>query len=161
MGRKKKETAVSENIELDEFINDGKNLNMDEINKVIEENKQKEMAELAMKTAKEEQERKLAEEEMAMKAEEEKSKSAQEDFSPNGKDVEDTQTEDELPTKPNEIEEAATECSDDECPSIDDVIEECTGKVEEEPIAEKKTEKKKKEPWYVLKAKRTGDYYNW
>lgn len=47
--------------------------------------------------------------------------------------------------------------------NIDDVIAECTGKTEEE--VEEKTEGKKTvkddEPWYVARAMRGNDYFNW
>ena len=41
--------------------------------------------------------------------------------------------------------------------SIDDVIAECTGSVDES----KEPTKVSEEPWYVARAKRMGDYYNW
>lgn len=41
--------------------------------------------------------------------------------------------------------------------NIDDVISECTGELE--PNTE--TKKSENEPWYVAKAKRIYDYYNW
>lgn len=44
--------------------------------------------------------------------------------------------------------------------TIDEVISECTGKVEDE-VKEETKPTKEKEPWYISRAKRITDYYNW
>ena len=62
--------------------------------------------------------------------------------------------------KPVEEEVTADEVDvevDDMEESIDDVIAECTGSVDEA----KEPTKDAEEPWYVARAKRMGDYYNW
>lgn len=43
--------------------------------------------------------------------------------------------------------------------NIDDVIAECTGGIEAEEESVKVEDKK--EPWYIARAKRISDYYNW
>ena len=44
--------------------------------------------------------------------------------------------------------------------TIDEVISECTGKIEDE-VKEETKPTKEKEPWYISRAKRITDYYNW
>lgn len=48
----------------------------------------------------------------------------------------------------------------EEYEAIDEVISECTGEIEDEVKDEKKPTEEK-EPWYVSRAKRIADYYNW
>ncbi len=48
----------------------------------------------------------------------------------------------------------------EEYESIDEVISECTGEIEDE-VKEEKKPTEEKEPWYVSRAKRIADYYNW
>lgn len=54
------------------------------------------------------------------------------------------------------IEDEVTE-STEVADNIDDVISECTGELE----TNTEEFKKENEPWYVAKAKRIYDYYNW
>ena len=44
--------------------------------------------------------------------------------------------------------------------AIDDVISECTGEIDSE-VKEEKKPTEEKEPWYVSRARRITDYYNW
>lgn len=44
--------------------------------------------------------------------------------------------------------------------AIDKVISECTGEIEDE-VKEEKKPTEEKEPWYVSRARRITDYYNW
>ena len=44
--------------------------------------------------------------------------------------------------------------------TIDDVISECTGEIDSE-VKEEKKPTEEKEPWYVSRARRITDYYNW
>ena len=44
--------------------------------------------------------------------------------------------------------------------AIDEVISECTGEIEDE-VKEEKKPTEEKEPWYVSRARRITDYYNW
>lgn len=44
--------------------------------------------------------------------------------------------------------------------TIDEVISECTGEIEDE-VKEETKPTKEKEPWYISRAKRITDYYNW
>ena len=48
----------------------------------------------------------------------------------------------------------------EEYEAIDEVISECTGEIEDE-VKEEKKPTEEKEPWYVSRAKRIADYYNW
>lgn len=44
--------------------------------------------------------------------------------------------------------------------AIDKVISECTGEIDSE-VKEEKKPTEEKEPWYVSRARRITDYYNW
>ena len=44
--------------------------------------------------------------------------------------------------------------------TIDEVISECTGEIDSE-VKEEKKPTEEKEPWYVSRARRITDYYNW
>ena len=44
--------------------------------------------------------------------------------------------------------------------TIDEVISECTGEIDSE-VKEEKKPTEEKEPWYISRAKRITDYYNW
>lgn len=44
--------------------------------------------------------------------------------------------------------------------AIDEVISECTGEIDSE-VKEEKKPTEEKEPWYVSRARRITDYYNW
>lgn len=44
--------------------------------------------------------------------------------------------------------------------TIDEVISECTGEIDTE-VKEEKKPTEEKEPWYVSRARRITDYYNW
>lgn len=48
----------------------------------------------------------------------------------------------------------------EEYEAIDEVISECTGEIEDK-VKEEKKPTEEKEPWYVSRAKRIADYYNW
>lgn len=44
--------------------------------------------------------------------------------------------------------------------TIDEVISECTGEIDSE-VKEEKKPTEEKEPWYISRARRITDYYNW
>ena len=44
--------------------------------------------------------------------------------------------------------------------AIDEVISECTGEIDSE-VKEEKKPTEEKEPWYISRARRITDYYNW
>lgn len=48
----------------------------------------------------------------------------------------------------------------EEYEAIDEVISECTGEIDSE-VKEEKKPTEGKEPWYVSRARRITDYYNW
>lgn len=142
MAKKSKKTKAVEpvnDVELDALVNEAKeNIDMSEVDKVIEEN------EKYYNTVLEE--------------------TVVEDVKPMEETVEMPDVEDEsvesvseyVSEEPSEEEVTADEVDDME-ESIDDVIAECTGSVDEAKEPTKDTE----EPWYVARAKRMGDYYNW
>ena len=61
---------------------------------------------------------------------------------------------------PESTDEESNDVAEEEYETIDDVISECTGEIENE-VKEEKKPTKKKEPWYLSRAKRIADYYNW
>lgn len=146
MAKKSKKTKAVDavnDVELDALVNEAKeNIDMAEVDKVIEEN---------------EKDNNTVLEETVV-----------EDVKPMEETVEMVDIEDESEEKdseyvseePSEEEVTADEVDaevDDMEESIDDVIAECTGSVDEV----NETPKVSEEPWYVARAKRMGDYYNW
>lgn len=148
MAKKSKKTKAVEpvnDVELDALVNEAKeNIDMAEVDKVIEEN-EKDNNTVLEETVVEDV--KPMEETVEMddtedESEEKDSVHVSEEHSEEDKEPEEEVTADEV---------------DDMEESIDDVIAECTGSVDEA----KEPTKDAEEPWYVARAKRMGDYYNW
>ena len=152
MAKKSKKTKAVEpvnDVELDALVNEAKeNIDMAEVYKVIEEN-EKDNNTVLEETVVEDV--KPMEETVEMvdtedESEEKDSEHVSEEPSEEDKELEEEVTADEVDVEVDDMEE-----------SIDDVIAECTGSVDESKEPTKDTE----EPWYVARAKRMGDYYNW
>lgn len=152
MAKKSKKTKAVEpvnDVELDALVNEAKeNIDMSEVDKVIEEN-EKDNNTVLEETVVEDV--KPMEETVEMvdtedESEEKDSEHVSEEPSEEDKELEEEVTADEVDVEVDDMEE-----------SIDDVIAECTGSVDESKEPTKDTE----EPWYVARAKRMGDYYNW
>lgn len=152
MAKKSKKTKAVDavnDVELDALVNEAKeNIDMSEVDKVIEEN-EKENNTVLEETVVEDV--KPMEEIVEMvdtedESEEKDSEHVSEEPSEEDKELEEEVTADEVDVEVDDMEE-----------SIDDVIAECTGSVDESKEPTKDTE----EPWYVARAKRMGDYYNW
>lgn len=152
MAKKSKKTKAVEavnDVELDALVNEAKeNIDMSEVDKVIEEN-EKDNNTVLEETVVEDV--KPMEETVEMvdtedESEEKDSEHVSEEPSEEDKELEEEVTADEVDVEVDDMEE-----------SIDDVIAECTGSVDEFKEPTKDTE----EPWYVARAKRMGDYYNW
>lgn len=134
MGKKKNniETSSVETVDVDALVNEGKNINVEEINIVREV--------LLAPTVN----TKIEEEdcgEPTNMVSEENPKIAEEDIQEDAPDAN----------------EDACDMDEEDC-NIDDVITECTGEAEEKPKQEKKSSP---DPWYIARLKRTSDYYNW
>lgn len=152
MAKKSKKTKAVEavnDVELDALVNEAKeNIDMSEVDKVIEEN-EKDNNTVLEETVVEDV--KPMEETVEMvdtedESEEKDSEHVSEEPSEEDKELEEEVTADEVDVEVDDMEE-----------SIDDVIAECTGSVDES----KEPTKVSEEPWYVARAKRMGDYYNW
>lgn len=131
MAKTKKETVK---IDLDSLVEQNKNIDRNEIEKTIAKAKEGK--------AKENQKVQIAQ---------------------TVEEIVETTEKEELPIEKLNDEEgsAEQELIEEVEENIDDVIAECTGevgKVEEEVHDEVK---KEAEPWYVARAKRVADYYNW
>lgn len=154
MAKKSKKTKAVEpvnDVELDALVNEAKeNIDMAEVDKVIEEN-EKDNNTVLEETVVEDV--KPMEEIVEMvDTEDESLESVSEHVS------EEHSEEEKEPEKEEEIASLETDTELDElAESIDDVIAECTGSVDEV----NETPKVSEEPWYVARAKRMGDYYNW
>lgn len=145
MARKTKEVKNIETTELDELVNEGKNVDMVKVSEVLEEKR-------IERKIKENEETKVTEQ--IVVAQEEEVGETKEEETEEAKSIEQIE---ENTTNINHLdlnEEIETEVEGD----IDDVITECTGSIEEpkETII-----KNNKEPWYVARAKRISDYYSW
>ena len=149
MAKKSKKTKAVNDVELDALVNEAKeNIDMAEVDKVIEEN-EKDNNTVLEETVVEDV--KPMEETVEMvdtedESEEKDSEHVSEEPSEEDKELEEEVTADGVDVEVDDMEE-----------SIDDVIAECTGSVDESKEPTKDIE----EPWYVARAKRMGDYYNW
>ena len=152
MAKKSKKTKAVEpvnDVELDALVNEAKeNIDMAEVDKVIEEHETYNTTVLEETVV---EDVKPMEETVEMvdtedESEEKDSEHVSEEPSEEDKELEEEVTADEVDVEVDDMEE-----------SIDDVIAECTGSVDESKEPTKDTE----EPWYVARAKRMGDYYNW
>ena len=152
MAKKSKKTKAVEavnDVELDALVNEAKeNIDMSEVDKVIEEN-EKDNNTVLEETVVEDvkpMEKTVEMVDTEDESEEKDSEHVSEEPSEEDKELEEEVTADEVDVEVDDMEE-----------SIDDVIAECTGSVDESKEPTKDTE----EPWYVARAKRMGDYYNW
>lgn len=133
MAKTKKETVK---IDLDSLVEQNKNIDRNEVEKTIAK----------------------AKEEKAKEKEIQKVQIAQ-----TVEEIVETTEKEELPIeKFNEEEDfAEQELTEEVEENIDDVIAECTGEVEKVEEEVHNEVKKEAEPWYVARAKRVADYYNW
>ena len=126
---------------LDELVNEGKNIDIVKVEEIIANNSEE-----------------LTKEEETVVSEE---VVASEPVIEKEVEVADTKT---AVEKEAEISEPTVEEKNDtvgeEYEAIDDVISECTGEIEDE-VKEEKKPTEEKEPWYVSRARRITDYYNW
>ena len=126
---------------LDELVNEGKNIDIVKVEEIIANNSEEPTKE---------EETVVSEEVVASEPVIEKEV-----------EVADTKT---AVEKEAEISEPTGEEKNDtveeDYEAIDEVISECTGEIEDE-VKEEKKPTKKKEPWYLSRAKRIADYYNW
>lgn len=121
---------------LDELVNEGKNIDIVKVEEIIANNSEE--------PAKEE-ETVASEEVVASEPVIEK-------------EVEAEVSEETVVSEPTDGENNDT--VGEEYEAIDEVISECTGEIEDE-VKEEKKPTEEKEPWYVSRAKRIADYYNW
>ena len=126
---------------LDELVNEGKNIDIVKVEEIIANNSEEPSKEEETVVSEEvvasepviEKEAEVADTETAVEKEAEISE-------PTGEEKNDTVEED--------------------YEAIDDVISECTGEIDDE-VKEEKKPTEEKEPWYVSRARRITDYYNW
>lgn len=126
---------------LDELVNEGKNIDIVKVEEIIANNSEEPSKEEETVVSEEvvasepviEKEVEVADTETAVEKEAEISE-------PTGEEKNDTVEED--------------------YKAIDEVISECTGEIDSE-VKEEKKPTEEKEPWYVSRARRITDYYNW
>ena len=121
---------------LDELVNEGKNIDIVKVEEIIANNS----------------EEPSKEEETVVSKEVVASEPVTE------KEVEAEVSEETVVSEPTDGENNDT--VGEEYEAIDEVISECTGEIEDE-VKEEKKPTEEKEPWYVSRAKRIADYYNW
>ena len=126
---------------LDELVNEGKNIDIVKVEEIIANNSEE---------PSKEEETVVSEEVVASEPVIEKEV-----------EVADTET---AVEKEAEISEPTGEENNDSVEenyeTIDEVISECTGEIDSE-VKEEKKPTEEKEPWYVSRARRITDYYNW
>lgn len=126
---------------LDELVNEGKNIDIVKVEEIIANNSEEPTKE---------EETVVSEEVVASEPVIEKEV-----------EVADTET---TVEKEAEISEPTGEENNDsveeDYETIDEVISECTGEIDSE-VKEEKKPTEEKEPWYVSRARRITDYYNW
>lgn len=121
---------------LDELVNEGKNIDIVKVEEIIANNSEE---------PSKEEETVASEEVVASEPVTEK-------------EVEAEVSEETVVSEPTDGENNDT--VGEEYEAIDEVISECTGEIEDE-VKEEKKSTEEKEPWYVSRAKRIADYYNW
>lgn len=121
---------------LDELVNEGKNIDIVKVEEIIANNSEE---------PSKEEETVASEEVVASEPVTEK-------------EVEAEVSEETVVSEPTDGENNDT--VGEEYEAIDEVISECTGEIEDE-VKEEKKPTEEKEPWYVSRAKRIADYYNW
>lgn len=121
---------------LDELVNEGKNIDIVKVEEIIANNSEE---------PSKEEETVISEEVVASEPVTEK-------------EVEAEVSEETVVSEP--IDGENNDTVGEEYEAIDEVISECTGEIEDE-VKEEKKPTEEKEPWYVSRAKRIADYYNW
>ena len=121
---------------LDELVNEGKNIDIVKVEEIIANNSEE---------PSKEEETMVSEEVVASEPVTEK-------------EVEAEVSEETVVSEPTDGEN--NDAVGEEYEAIDEVISECTGEIEDE-VKEEKKPTEEKEPWYVSRAKRIADYYNW
>ena len=121
---------------LDELVNEGKNIDIVKVEEIIANNSEE---------PSKEEETVVSEEVVASEPVTEK-------------EVEAEVSEETVVSEPTDGENNDT--VGEEYEAIDEVISECTGEIEDE-VKEETKPTKEKEPWYISRAKRITDYYNW
>ena len=121
---------------LDELVNEGKNIDIVKVEEIIANNSEEPTKE---------EETVVSEEVVASEPVTEK-------------EVEAEVSEETVVSEP--IDGENNDTVGEEYEAIDEVISECTGEIEDE-VKEEKKPTEEKEPWYVSRAKRITDYYNW
>ena len=126
---------------LDELVNEGKNIDIVKVEEIIANNSEEPTKE---------EETVVSEEVVASEPVIEKEA-----------EVADTETAVEKETVVSEpTDEENNDSVEEDYETIDEVISECTGEIDSE-VKEEKKPTEEKEPWYISRAKRITDYYNW
>lgn len=142
MAKTKKETKAVDNAELEALVDEGKNVDTVKVAEIIADN--------------EEDNKDTEEVEAEDLAQEAKDAQAEEIVATVMDDEEEDDTEEECGIEGPD-EESSEEVAEEDC-NIDDVISECTGEM---GVKEEAPKKKQQEPWFMARAKRVSDYYNW
>ena len=126
---------------LDELVNEGKNIDIVKVEEIIANNSEE---------PSKEEETVVSEEVVASEPVIEKEV-----------EVADTETAVEKEAEISEpIGEENNDSVEEDYEAIDEVISECTGEIDSE-VKEEKKPTEEKEPWYISRARRITDYYNW
>ena len=126
---------------LDELVNEGKNIDIVKVEEIIANNSEEPSKEKET----------VASEEVV----------ASEPVIEKEVEVADTETAVEKETVVSEpTDEENNDSVEEDYETIDEVISECTGEIDSE-VKEEKKPTEEKEPWYVSRARRITDYYNW
>lgn len=149
MAKKTKVKNTTTNVNIDELVNEGKNINETDVNetwtKIAEEIKETTPNGVSIDS----DVSTLYESEAKV----EETESVQED---NTDFAEAAQVSDNDPSEETEIRDSSVSIEE----NIDDIIAECTGEREKAEV-EQKEKIKDNEPWYVARALRGNDYFNW
>ena len=149
MAKKTKVKNTTTNVNIDELVNEGKNINETDVNetwtKIAEEIKETTPNDISIDS----DVSTLYESEAKV----EETESVQED---NTDFAEAVQVSDNEPSEETEIQDSSVSIEE----NIDDIIAECTGEREKVEV-EQKEKIKDNEPWYVARALRGNDYFNW
>ena len=132
---------------LDELVNEGKNIDIVKVEEIIANNSEE--------PSKEEQ---TVVSEEVVASEPVIEKEAEVVNTETAVEKEDEVSEETVVSEPTD--EENNDSVEENYETIDEVISECTGKIEDE-VKEETKPTKEKEPWYISRAKRITDYYNW
>lgn len=160
MAKKKAEIKEVENVDIEALVDEGKNVDTVKAAEVIADNTEDAPEEEANEGEEDINVEDMIQEAKDAQADEIIKGIMEETDEVSGEEVEDEECgeevedeEEERDWKPEKDDEEFEEDS-----NIDDVIAECTGEADEKAQTKKESVK---EPWYVSRAKRIGDYYNW